>query len=80
MKEYGKEVSGIIPPIVTPFNENGEINYTLLEREIDVCLDAGVDGISVSGSTGEGPTIRDNEIEKLVKIAKKHAEDRKSVV
>lgn len=76
MKEYGKEVSGIIPPIVTPFNENGEINYTLLEREIDVCLDAGVDGISVSGSTGEGPTIRDNEIEKLVKIAKKHADDK----
>lgn len=53
-KRLGQEISGIIPPIVTPFDENGEINYELLEAEMDLCLQAGVDGISVSGSTGEG--------------------------
>ena len=79
-KRLGQEISGIIPPIVTPFDENGEINYELLEAEMDLCLQAGVDGISVSGSTGEGPTIRDEELEKMVTIARAHCGSEKSVV
>ena len=34
---------------------------------MEICLDAGADGISVGGSTGEGPTLRDEELTQLIK-------------
>lgn len=71
-----REVTGIIPPIVTPFDEDGSINFKLLEAEMKICLDAGVDGISVSGSTGEGPTIRDEELKELVTCAREIVGDK----
>ena len=37
----------IIPPIVTPFSASGEFDEELFRRELDICLDAGADGISV---------------------------------
>ena len=49
---------GIIPPIVTPFTASGEIDEEKIRREMEICLDAGADGISVGGSTGEGPTFK----------------------
>ncbi len=68
----GKAIYGIIPPIVTPFTKAGEINFELVEREIEICLEAGVHGLSVGGSTGEGPTLKDDELVKLIATAKKH--------
>jgi 4-hydroxy-tetrahydrodipicolinate synthase len=65
-----KKLAGIIPPIVTPFDEDGEINEKKFEALLDFVLSAGVDGISVGGSTGEGPTLNDNELVKLIRIAK----------
>ena len=48
---------GIIPPIVTPFTASGEIDEEKIRREMEICLDAGADGISVGGSTGERTDI-----------------------
>lgn len=66
-----KKIAGIIPPIVTPFDPDGSINLKLAEKEMKICLDAGVHGISVGGSTGEGPTLRDEELVELIGVAKK---------
>ena len=33
-----KKYEGIIPPIVTPFDEAGEINECCLRREMELCL------------------------------------------
>lgn len=62
--------SGILPPIVTPFDEQGEIREDLIRREMRFCMDNGADGLSVGGSTGEGPTLRDEELARLIGIAK----------
>ena len=40
---------GIIPPIVTPFTASGEIDEEKIRREMEICLDAGADGISEIG-------------------------------
>ncbi len=64
------KLRGIIPPIVTPFKKSGEIDETLLKREMEICLDAGADGLSVAGSTGEGPTLNDEELGYLIRTAK----------
>lgn len=67
-----KKYEGIIPPVVTPFTAEGEIDEEKLRREIVLCLEAGADGISVGGSTGEGPTLRDEEIVRMIKIAREY--------
>ena len=38
----GKELGGIIPPIVTPFRPDGSIDEKLAAREMDLCVRAGV--------------------------------------
>ena len=70
-----KKIEGMIPPIVTPFRADGTIDEKLIEKEMRYCLNAGVNGLSVSGSTGEGPTIRDEELRDLIGIAKSCVED-----
>ena len=75
-----ERIRGVIPPIVTPFTETGEINELLIEREMDFCIEAGVDGISIGGSTGEGPTLKDHELKRLIGLAKKHLKPGQPVI
>ena len=65
-----RKFEGIIPPVVTPFDADGSINEEKIRREMKICLDAGADGISVGGSTGEGPTLNDEELVRLIHIAR----------
>ncbi len=44
---------GIIPPIVTPVDENENVDEQGLKRVIDHVLDSGVHGVFVLGSNGE---------------------------
>lgn len=75
-----KNIKGIIPPVVTPFFENGSINEVLLDREMQICVDAGVHGLSVGGSTGEGPTLRDEELRDMIGMARSKLKDEQFVV
>ena len=71
---------GIIPPIVTPFDEAGEIDEAKLRREMELCMHAGADGLSVGGSTGEGPTLRDEELQRMVDIAREYLNPEQTLV
>ncbi|MBU9726799.1 dihydrodipicolinate synthase family protein [Diplocloster modestus] len=75
-----KRFEGIIPPIVTPFDEDGTINETQLRSEMKICMDAGANGLSVAGSTGEGPTIRDEEYGTLIGAAKDYVSGEQPIV
>ena len=75
-----KQLIGMIPPILTPFNEDGSINEVLLAKEMDYAINAGVHGLSVGGSTGEGPTLRDEELRDLITIAKEHVGPEQPIV
>jgi 4-hydroxy-tetrahydrodipicolinate synthase len=44
---------GVVPPLVTPLDESGEVDRASLERLIAFLLDAGVDGLFLGGSSGE---------------------------
>jgi 4-hydroxy-tetrahydrodipicolinate synthase len=65
----GLELAGIIPPLVTPFTDAGEIDEAALRREVRYMLDAGVDGITVGGSTGEGHTLSPEESCRIAQVA-----------
>ena len=61
---------GIIPPVVTPFDENGDIKVGAIRKNVRFLLDKGVHGICFGGSTGEGHTLTGDE---LVTIAEECA-------
>jgi len=63
-----KELKGIIPPIVTPFDDAEEIDEKRLRSEIKFLIDAGVHGISFGGSTGEGALLSDEELARGIEI------------
>ena len=63
------ELQGVIPPATTPFDANDEIDHGLVRRQVDWLVGAGVHGIAVGGSTGEGHTLDLDEHRALVETA-----------
>lgn len=48
---------GMISTVVTPFDENDQVDLELLRGEVKYLLDQGVTAICACGSTGEGQTL-----------------------
>lgn len=65
------QLQGIVPPAVTPLNEDETIDEAGLERQLSRLLDAGVHGIFFLGTTGEQPALRDAERVKSIRLAKR---------
>lgn len=53
--------SGLMPAMVTPFDERGEVDLQATETVVERFVEAGVDGISALGSTGEFSHLDTNE-------------------
>lgn len=73
------KLEGIITALVTPFKENGLINYQVLEILIEKQIAEGVSGLLVGGTTGEGALIRD-EIYDLISFTVKKVDGRVLVI
>jgi 4-hydroxy-tetrahydrodipicolinate synthase len=65
------QFSGCITAIVTPFKKGG-VDYKKLLELIDFQIANGVTGIVLCGTTGEGPTITDDEKENIFRVAVRH--------
>jgi 4-hydroxy-tetrahydrodipicolinate synthase len=52
----------LIVPIVTPFDERGELDAAALEAHAAVLAERGADGFFVAGTNGEGPLLTDDEV------------------
>lgn len=61
--------TGVCTALVTPFL-NGEVNYPMLERLITRQLEGGVRAIVLCGTTGEAPTLTDEEKGSIIARAK----------
>lgn len=59
---------GIVPPMTTPFDEGGNIDENAFCADVDYLLEAGVHGLAVGGSTGEGHTL---SLEELLQLNRK---------
>src|SRR5215212_8528249 len=64
--------SGLMPAMVTPFDERGEVDLGATEAAIERFIEAGVSGISPLGSTGEASHLTADErkrfAEEIVRI------------
>lgn len=58
-------LGGVIPALITPFDQDENIDYKRLDKIIDFLLSSGVDGLYVAGSTGEGFLMTDEERKEL---------------
>lgn len=71
----------LITAMVTPFNEKLEIDWEMTGRLIDYLIDEQeTDAIVVSGTTGESPTLTDEEKISLYRFAVKHAAGRVKII
>lgn len=66
-------VDGILPPMVTPFRDDESIDEAGLRSEARFMLNAGVHGLCVGGSTGEGQTLSIEETCRITEIALEEA-------
>jgi 4-hydroxy-tetrahydrodipicolinate synthase len=60
------QLQGIIPPMTTPFDGAGAIDEEAVRAQVRWLLAAGVHGLAVGGSTGEGQTLDRDELRRLV--------------
>jgi 4-hydroxy-tetrahydrodipicolinate synthase len=71
IKEAKQRIRGSIAPIITPFFENGSIDFETLENLIDWHIESGSHGISVTGTTGEPSSLTTEERVQVMERAAK---------
>lgn len=67
---------GVWTALITPFDEDGSIDLISFDKLIDLQIEAGVTGLVICGTTGESPTITDEECILLIKRAKEKTKDK----
>ncbi len=70
----------VITAMITPFNDELEIDYRAVERVVDHLINTGTDTLVVSGTTGESPTLEDFEKKELLKAVLSLARGRAKVI
>ncbi len=63
------EWKGVFPALTTKFTADDKLDLPLFEKNLNVQLDAGVEGIVLGGTLGEASVLTTDEKEKLVKFA-----------
>lgn len=64
-----KNLGRLITAMVTPFKDDGAVDYEQAKKLALALLDSGSDGLVIAGTTGESPTlIREEEIKLFVEI------------
>ena len=55
------ELGRLLTAMVTPFDDQGKVDYQQAKRLANALLDSGSDGVMVGATTGEGPTLSHEE-------------------
>ena len=74
------EIGRLITAMITPFDDQGNVDYAQARRLANALLDAGSDGLVVSGTTGESPSLSFEEKIRLFAEVKEAIGDRGAVV
>jgi 4-hydroxy-tetrahydrodipicolinate synthase len=62
------KIGGILTAMVTPFDANGAVNEEAAAALMHHLLEHGSDGLVLAGTTGESPTLTDEEMVELWKL------------
>jgi 4-hydroxy-tetrahydrodipicolinate synthase len=64
------EIGRLITAMITPFQEDGSVNYPAAQQLAQQLCEDGSDGVVVFGTTGESPTLSDDEKVELVRAVR----------
>ncbi len=67
---------GCYTALITPFDQNGNVDENGLEQLINFQIDNGITGILATGTTGESPTLKWEEHEHVIKQVAKLAKNK----
>ncbi len=73
-------IRGSIVALITPFNEDGSVNYKRLRELIDWHVEQQTDAILVLGTTAETPTLTLSEEDEIARISIEQAKGRVPVI
>ena len=76
----GNMIRGVLLPIITPFDEKVRIDEQVMRQLVDFHIGAGVQGLFVLGSTGQGPAMTTEERKQAAAIALDQARSRVPMV
>ena len=65
-----RDIGRLLTAMVTPFKENGDLDYEGAQRLAKLLTENGSDGVVVFGTTGEAPSLSDEEKIELLKAVK----------
>lgn len=71
--------TGVCTALVTPFTD-GKINYPMLEQLLRRQMEAGIEAVVLSGTTGESPTLSDDEKLEMFRFAKEFTRERMKII
>lgn len=74
------DFGSVITAMVTPFDEELNVDFNAFESLCEHLIENGTDTLLVAGTTGESPTLSDEEKLSLFKRAKEIAGDRAKVI
>ena len=75
-----KKLKGTGVALVTPFQEDGSVDYASLENLVNSVIKGGVDFLVALGTTAETPTLSTDEKQKILSAIIQYADDRLPVV
>lgn len=75
-----KKIIGVIPPIVTPVDENENVDEKGLRILVRRCIDTGIHGIFVAGSNGETMALTQKERNRAIRIVLDETKDAVPVI
>jgi 4-hydroxy-tetrahydrodipicolinate synthase len=64
------EIGQLLTAMITPFKQDGSVDYEAAEKLAAMLVADGSDGVVVSGTTGEAPALSDDEKVELFKAIK----------
>lgn len=71
-----KDVRGIISPLVTPFDDDDDVDLEAFRAEAQYVLGCGVSGLLVGAATGEGYSLTPDESAALYEAGVEEADGR----
>ena len=75
-----QEIGRLLTAMVTPMDDEGKVDYAQARRLAQALVESGSHGVVISGTTGEAPTLSDEEKVRLVREVKEALGQRGTVV
>jgi 4-hydroxy-tetrahydrodipicolinate synthase len=74
------ELGRLLTAMVTPFDEDGQVDYAQAQRLALALLDSGSEGVVVAGTTGEAPTLTHDEKVRLFEHVVRAVDGRGAII